>query len=149
MENTFEDTFHLWAKYLLHPWCCRCQRLAHCWEGCEECLDGWMLTELNRHHRTLLQEYVRSVKGSCSSCWDDNSSLRWRAYDWRGSDWWRTRWVGRQWLLTRWEASRWDEEACYYDGIAVEDERGQPAMSHTGDPWTFHTLARTTRRSAQ
>ena len=154
MENTMQDMFHLWAKWLLyHPFLdedwpiCRCnrtrQRLADCREGCEMCLDGWMLTQLNRHHRTLLQEYVRSVTGPCSSCWDDNSSLRWRA------DWWRTRWVGREWRRTRWEAARWDEEVCYYYGIAVEDERGQPAMSHTGDPLTFHTFARTTRRSAQ
>ena len=128
MDNTLQDTFHLWAKYLLnHPFidedgpCCRrCsirQRLANCWEGCEMCLDGWMLTRLNRHHRTLLQEYARrflgSCSSSCSSCGDDMSSLQWRAY------WWRTRWFGDQWLLTRWEASMWDEEACDHYGIAV------------------------------
>ena len=151
MENTLHDTFPLWAKYLLYhpfidedgPCCRRCsirQRLANCWEGCEMCLDGWMLPQLNRHHRTLLQEYVRSVTAPCvtgsfASCWNDMDRLRWRA------DWWRSRWLGREWLLTRWEASRWDEE--------VDDERSQPAMSYIGDPWPLHTLARTTRRSAQ
>ena len=158
MENTLLDTFPLWAKSLLsHPFidedgpCCRrCsirQRLATCGKGCEMCLDGWMLTRLNDHYRTLLKEYARrflgSCSSSCSSCGDDMSSLQWRAY------WWRTRWFGDQWLLTRWEASMWDEEACYHYGIAVLDERGQPAISHTGDPWTLHSLARTTRRSAQ
>ena len=159
MENTLQDMFHLWAKFLLyHPFLdedwpiCRCnrtwQRLADCREGCEMCLDGWMLTQLNRHHRTLLQEYVRSVTAPCvtgsfASCWNDMDRLRWRA------DWWRSRWLGREWLLTRWEASRWDAEACDHYGIAVEGERGQPAMHHTGAPWARLTLARTTRRSAQ
>ena len=149
MENTLEDTFHLWAKYLLHPWCCRCHRFAYCWEGCEECLDGEMLTQLNRHHRTLLQEYVRIVKGSCSWCWDD-TLWRWRSYEWRGSDWWRTPGGGRQVLLTSswyagssWGAEASDAEAWYYYDLAVEALEAQQAMRHTGyashwRTWPWH-----------
>ena len=168
MENTLQDTFHLWAKYLLyHPFhdedepCCRScrirQRLADCFPGCRMCLDGWMLTQLNRHHRTLLQEYVRSVTGSCSS-WANNSSWRWR-HEWRGSAWWRSRWAARRWLTTsnwygawNWYAaddSDSDAEGWYYYDLAVEALGALPATSHTEYPWAFHTLARRTWRSAQ
>ena len=169
-----QDTFHLWARHLLHhpaldedtPWrprghwafcgqdcpCCRADRFEIM--SCDMCLDGCTLTQLNRHQRTLVQRYVRSLQPpttSGPSWWAHSSSWRWRAYDWRGSDWWRSRWVGRRWNGTSswYGASNWypardsyhDAEARYYDVRAVAAQEGQPAtppdspLTSPDSPW--------------
>ena len=126
MANEMQNTFQFWASHLLHhagddlydddvPWkprghwlegcgqsclCCRAHNFEDMWSGCEMCLDGWALTKVNRHQRTLLREYVRSVQASVSALsWANNSSWRWR-HEWRGSAWWRSRWAARRWLTT-------------------------------------------------
>ena len=96
MANEMQNTFQFWASLLLHhagvdsddedvPWkprghwpeecdqscaCCRAHNFedVECfWSGCEMCLDGWSLSNVNRHQRTLLREYVRSVQASASA----------------------------------------------------------------------------------
>ena len=182
LANEMQNTFQSWASHLLHhagvdsddedvPWkprghwpeecdqscaCCRAHNFedVECfWSGCRMCLDGWSLSKVNRHQRTLLREYVRSVQASASaSSWPNNSSWRWTP-DWQGSEWWRLRWPARRRLITSLWHGRWnwnaayasdnDDEAWYYYDLVVENLGAQRAMRHTGyashwRTWPWH-----------
>ena len=168
MANEMQNTFQFLASHLLHhagvdsddedvPWkprghwpygcgqsclCCRAHNFEDMWSGCEMCLDGWTLTTVNHHQRTLLREYVRSVQASASaSSWPNNSSWRWTP-DWQGSAWWRWRWAARRQLITSLWYGRWkwnaafdsdnEDESWYYYDLAGENLVVQRAMRQTG-----------------